>query len=597
MSLRTLVGNRIMNDVIRDTVKNHNKQPGKLEWRVLVVDALSMKMVSACTKMHELSAEGITICETIEKRREPMPAMEAIYLIGSSDASVKCLLQDFSSQNRTTYKFAHVYFTEACPDERFKEICNSLAAKRIKTLKEINIAFTPHESQVYSLDSPDNFQLYYNPLRASERSVGMEKMAEQIATLCSTLGEYPSIRYRADYDKNLELAQLVQQKLDAYKADDPTMGEGAEKAKSQLIILDRGFDITTALLHELTFQAMALDLIDIKNDVYKYEVGDQGAIKEVILDENDDLWVELRHQHIAVVSQNVTKKLKKFNAEKKIDSSGDKSDMRALSQMIKKMPQHQKEMTKFTTHLQLAEECMKNYQGYIDKLCKVEQDLAMGTDAEGEKVKDHMKNIVPILLDQNVTINDKIRIILLYILSKNGISEENLTKLIQHAQIPPEKTCMIRNISNLGVNVVVDGNRRKVWQMRRKERTSENTYQMSRWTPVVKDIVEMAIEDKLDNNQFPFLGGQRQNSNRGAPSTSARYGGWHKDKKDAISAKTSPRIIAFITGGATYSEMRAAYEVTSDKKNWEIVMGGSHIMTPEEFLEMVKEVGGNEDED
>ena len=125
----------IMNDVIRDTVKNHNKQPGKIEWRVLVVDSLSMKMVSACTKMHELSAEGITseswlwwqavtchllifpVVETIEKRREPMPAMEAIYLIGSSDASVKCLLQDFSSQNRTTYKFAHVYFTEG---ERLK---------------------------------------------------------------------------------------------------------------------------------------------------------------------------------------------------------------------------------------------------------------------------------------------------------------------------------------------------------------------------------------------------------------------------------------------------------------------------------------------
>ena len=96
---------------------------------------------------------------------------------------------------------------------------------------------------------------------------------------------------------------------------------------------------------------------------------------------------------------------------------------------------------------------------------------------------------------------------------------------------------------------------------------------------------------------------------------SARYGGWASGGKNQQSAaKTSPRIIVFIAGGATYSEMRAGYEVTNDKKNWEIVMGrlsspahvlkyihvfvgGTHIMTPEEFLDYVKDVAGSGDDD
>lgn len=61
MYVTSFVFAEILNEVIRYRPPGYKKpEKGKVEWRVLVVDKLAMRMVSACTKMHDLSAEGIT---------------------------------------------------------------------------------------------------------------------------------------------------------------------------------------------------------------------------------------------------------------------------------------------------------------------------------------------------------------------------------------------------------------------------------------------------------------------------------------------------------------------------------------------------------
>jgi len=597
-----------MTDVIKAQRQND-------KWKVLVLDRLSTRILSACCKMTDIMQERITLIEDLTKKRQPITNMEAIYFITPSEDSIARVLSDFADPARPQYKGVHLYFTDSLPDMLFNDIKGHRITKYIKTFTEVNIAFLPYESQVYLLDAAKTFRDIYQE-SSQNRQDRLERYADQLATLCSILGEYPSIRPENESQNAIDLAHFLQAKLNGFKADNPKLGEGPFKDQTQLIIIDRGYDPVAPIIHELTYQAMVNDLLEMDGDVIRYTTtNDQGQeqLKEVILDEHDTMWTDYQHQHIADCMRQIPEAFKNFAKEKRHKTSSEKATIKDLSKMMQAMPQYQKEIQMYLNHMHIIEDCQKHYAKNVEKLCKVEQDMAGGTDAEGQRLRNPMQNVIPILLDATVNSLDKIRIILLYIYHKGGITEENLKKLISHAEIPERDECIIRNMTKLNIQIFSDANKNvRKGQVAKKDRSADVKYQLSRFTPAVKDIMEYAIDGKLDDKVFQFLSGTRPmvssggvrsaQSARQMPS-SARYH-WHKKDGDKSESKAGPRLILFVLGGVTSSEMRCAYEVTKNyvpqkagnrgNKNatekWEVLIGSTHICKPHEHLLQVRSI-------
>jgi syntaxin-binding protein 1 len=434
-----------------------------------------MKVISSAVGMYDIMEQQISIVESLDKRRAPFQHMAAVYILAPTKDSVRKLIGDYEDKNKVLYgKSVFVFFLGPISNNLIEEIkgCKQLI-KRLKALSEINVDFLVQESRAFTLDVDAPFSSYY--LRSSGVSSAEKNVADKLVTVCATLNEYPYIRFKQSSGVCTSLAAIFKVKMDDYVKSNPSWwyhGSGkcpvrnGERDRSTLLLLDRASDCLTPLMHDFTYQAMVHDLLTMEGDkiTYMAEKADNPSQKEekdVLLNEKDNVWVEMRGNHIAQVIEVLSARINEVvNSSTTRIHKGSNSNMSIseLASALKDLPEYREVMSKLSQHLHIAHDCMDKFKraGLLD-LADVEQTLATGKDEDGRSPKltetiSRCESALIRLQDPD----DRLRLILIATVSQNGLSSADRDRLLRAAQLGRSQLQTLESLNRIGINTITN---------------------------------------------------------------------------------------------------------------------------------------------
>ena len=371
-SLRENVRLRILKDMLSGIKINFPDIPNF----ILVVDMLTTRIVSSCAKMIELLEEGVVALERLDVKRKHFPSMHAIYFITPTESSIDALINDYANPKEPMYGNIHLFFSNHVDNNLLEKMSKQRSlCERVATFKEINIDFLTSDANIFHFDMPDALPTLFSRPDLSPSKIMEEKIAYKLSTVVPTLFDYE--KFHIVYNKNAanpvaeKVAKVLKERVNRFieikkkQEEDPN---DEPPAPIKIVILDRSFDPLTPVLHDYHYQSMLYELMDAKGDVVEYEDDDdnnkdQKTKKQAVLGEDDDLWSKYKYQFIGEAMSNISREFESFVAQNKsqgmskMDSG--QLDLQQMSDIIKKMPQYQALMTKYTLHMTLIEQCIK----------------------------------------------------------------------------------------------------------------------------------------------------------------------------------------------------------------------------------------------
>ncbi|XP_020553350.1 protein transport Sec1a-like isoform X2 [Sesamum indicum] len=626
-------------------------KPGdsRSSWKVLIMDKVTVRVMSHSCKMSDITDQGVSLVEDIFRRRQPLPQLDAIYFVQPSKENVIMFLSDMSGRE-PLYRKAYLYFSTPIQKDLVNRIKKDASVlPRIGALREMNLEYFSIDSQGFITEHDKALEELYGDDAENSRRFDrcLNVMATRIATVFASLKEFPFVRYKAaklDGDSMTSFRELVPTKLAAAVWDQITTYKSSihnfpQTETCELLIVDRSVDQIAPVIHEWTYDAMCHDLLNLEGNKYVHEVpsksGGQPERKEVLLEDHDLVWLELRHTHIAEASERLHDKMANFVSKNKAaqlqQRDAGELSTRDIQKMVQALPQYNEQMEKLSLHVAIAGKINQIIRDTgLRELGQLEQDLVFGDAGT--------KEVINFLRKQEGTNENKLRLMMVYAaVYPEKFEGDKALKLMQLAKLSDSDMKAVKNMkliegsdsrkSSKGTfSLKFDSAKRK--HASRKDRTGgeEETWALFRFYPMIEELVENLSKGELAKDEYYCMnspsppshgtqgktGASQSESVRSGQSNaqsmrSRRTANWAKSKSsdDGYSSdsvlritpselkKMGQRIFVFIIGGATRSELRACHKLTA-KLRREVVLGTTGLDDPSQYITKLKSLSAKE---
>jgi hypothetical protein len=413
-------------DMIAQATAPASSGNADVPWKVLVFDAVGRDILAPVVKVKELRDAGVTLHLSLADKRQAMPGVPAIYFCEPTAENVALIAEDCANE---VYSYVYLNFVSQIGRElleAFAEQLVSLPSIHHLRVFDRSLNYIALANDCFALTLDNTFFAMNSRLTtdaAMERK--LNEMAVGLSHVYLSAQTLPIVAY-AKSGPAQEVAMRTATALNDLVREQLLPSASIAAQRPLLLIVDRSYDVASALHHPFTYRGLVSDALGMK--LNKVDVVIDGQAKSFELDpDHDQFWRDHALDDFSAIGDHVDAALASYKKEYAAlsaaegVSSAEANAADTVTRMLAQAPRLAERKRSIDTHASIAMAALTAiHKNQLDAFHGVERGILLRESFDKEQfVK---------LLSDGAALDDKDR---LYLLAYLAASEADQATFVE----------------------------------------------------------------------------------------------------------------------------------------------------------------------